>query len=62
MDWKLHIAYRDKTDDGIMILGPPDSGGLGSVIAFFKLFEIAIALAKWAKEKYWTEFRCIIQM
>jgi hypothetical protein len=61
MDWKLHIAYRDTTDDGVMILGPLDSGGLGSVMAFFKLFKTATALAKWAKEKYWLEFRSIVE-
>jgi hypothetical protein len=60
MDWKLHIAYRDMTDDGVIILGPLDSGGLGSVMAFFKLFKTATALAKWAKEKYWLEFRNIM--
>jgi hypothetical protein len=46
MDWKLHIAYRDTTDDGVVILGPLDSGPLGSVMAFFKLFEKATVLAK----------------
>jgi hypothetical protein len=62
MDWKLHIAYRDMADDGVTILGPLDSGGLGSVMAFFKLFETATALAMWAKEKYWMEFRSIMQI
>lgn len=62
MDWKLHIAYRDKTDDGVMILGPLDSGRFGSVMAFFKLFETATALARWVKEKYWMEFRSIVQI
>jgi hypothetical protein len=61
MDWKLHIAYRDTTDDGVMILGPLDSGGLGSVMALFKLFRTATALAKWAKEKYWLEFKSIVE-
>ncbi|KAI9775011.1 MAG: hypothetical protein M1839_001611 [Geoglossum umbratile] len=61
MDWKLHIAYRDTTGNGVMILGPLDSGGLGSVMGFFKLFKTATALAKWAKEKYWLEFRSIME-
>jgi hypothetical protein len=26
-------------------------------MAFFKLFEVATALARWVKETYWTEFR-----
>jgi len=60
MDWKLHIAYRDTTDGGVVVLGPLDSGGLGSVITFFKLFKTATALAEWAKEKYWMEFRRIM--
>lgn len=61
MDWKLHIAYRDKIDGGVVILGPLDSGGLGSVMAFFKLFEIVTSMAVWAKEKYWVEFKSIVQ-
>ncbi|KAI9771587.1 MAG: hypothetical protein M1840_001802 [Geoglossum simile] len=61
MDWKLHIAFRDTTNDGVMILGPLDSGGLGSVMAIFKLFKTATALVKWAKEKYWLEFRSIVE-
>ncbi|KAI9767242.1 MAG: hypothetical protein M1840_005842 [Geoglossum simile] len=61
IDWKLHIAYRDMTDNGVVVLGPLDSGGLGSVMAFFKLFKTATALAKWAKEKYWLEFRSIVE-
>jgi hypothetical protein len=61
MDWKLHIAYRDMTDNGVVVLGPLDSGGLGSVMAFFKLYRTATALAKWAKEKYWLEFRSIVE-
>ncbi|KAH0558699.1 hypothetical protein GP486_004648 [Trichoglossum hirsutum] len=61
MDWKLHIAYRDTTDNGVVILGPLDSGGLGSVMAFFKLFKTVTALAKWAKEKFWPEFRSIVE-
>jgi hypothetical protein len=61
IDWKLHIAYRDKTDGGVMILGPLDSGGLGSIMAIFKLIKTATALAKWAKEKYWPEFRSIVK-
>jgi hypothetical protein len=61
LDRKLHIAYRDMTNGGVMILGPLDSGGLGSVMAFFKLFKTATALAKWAKEKYWLEFRSIVE-
>ena len=60
MDWKLHIAYRDITDDGVVVLGPLDSGGLGSVAAFFKLFQTATALAKWAKGTYWGEFRRMV--
>ncbi len=61
MDWKLYIAYKDTTDDGVMILGLLDSGGLGSVMAFFKLFKTVTA-AKWAKEKYWLEFRSIVEV
>jgi hypothetical protein len=61
MDWKLHVAYRDRSDGGVMILGPLDSGGVGSVLAFFKLFETATALARWAKEQYWTEFKNIVR-
>jgi hypothetical protein len=61
MDWKLHIAYRDTTDNGVVVLGPLDSGGLGSVMALYKLFKMATALAKWAKEKYWLEFRSIVE-
>lgn len=61
MDWRLHIAYKDTIDNGVVILGPLDSGGLGSAMAFFKLFETATALAKWAKEKYWIEFRSIVE-
>ncbi|RYN88171.1 hypothetical protein AA0119_g12103 [Alternaria tenuissima] len=62
MDWKLHIAYRDRNDDGVVILGPLDSGGLGSAMAFFKLFETATVLARWAKDKYWMEFMSIVQI
>ena len=61
MDWKLHIAYRDTTDGGVVILGPLDSGGLGSVPAIFKLLKTVIALAKWAEDTYWPEFRSIVE-
>jgi hypothetical protein len=61
MDWKLHIAYRDTTNGGVTVLGPLDSGGLGSVMALYKLFKTATVLAKWAKEKYWPEFRSIVE-
>lgn len=60
MDWKLHVAYRNRADNGVVVLGPLDSGGLHSVMAFFRLFRIATALAKWAKETYWAEFRRIV--
>ncbi len=61
MDWRLHIAYRDKNDGGVIILGPLDSGGLGSVMAFFKLFATATWLAMWVKDKYWGGFKKIVQ-
>lgn len=61
MDWKLHIAYRDRADGGVTILGPLDSGGLGSALAIFKLFEIATMLARWAKDHYWIEFKNIVR-
>lgn len=60
MDWKLHIAYRDTIDNGVVVLGPLDSGGLGSVTAFFKLYQTATMLSKWAKETYWAEFRRMV--
>lgn len=61
MDWRLYVAYRDMTDNGVMILCPLDSGGLGSAMSIFKLFETATALAKWTKEDYWIEFRKVIR-
>ncbi|KAJ9624517.1 hypothetical protein H2203_005252 [Taxawa tesnikishii (nom. ined.)] len=61
MDWKLHVAFEDKADGGAVVLGPLDSGGLGSALSFFKLFRTATMLAKWAKETYWAEFRSIVK-
>ncbi|KAJ9653150.1 hypothetical protein H2201_009174, partial [Coniosporium apollinis] len=52
MDWKLHVAFRDKADGGVVVLGPLDSGGLGSVLPFFKLLRTVAALAAWAKDTY----------
>jgi hypothetical protein len=59
---KLHIAYRDTASGVGISLRPLNGWSLGLALGFFKLFGIAIAMAKWAKEKFWVGFRSILNV